>query len=80
MAQNERHSRMVAVEISDDGPGIPAEDLENIWTPFFSTKPSGTGLGLTICHKIVAEHRGMIKVESDQGHGTKFTVLLPLVQ
>jgi two-component system nitrogen regulation sensor histidine kinase GlnL len=80
MAQNERHSRMVAVEISDDGPGIHPEDLENIWTPFFSTKSGGTGLGLTICHKIVAEHRGMIKVESDQGHGTKFTVLLPLVQ
>lgn len=80
MAKNERQSRMVAVEISDDGPGIPKEDLENIWTPFFSSKSSGTGLGLTICHKIVAEHRGMIKVESDTGHGTKFTVLLPLVQ
>jgi two-component system nitrogen regulation sensor histidine kinase GlnL len=80
MAQNERHSRMVAVEIADDGPGIPAEDLENIWTPFFSTKSGGTGLGLTICHKIVAEHRGMIKAESDPAHGTKFTILLPLVQ
>lgn len=80
MAQNERHSRMVAIEVCDDGPGIPHEDLENIWTPFFSTKATGTGLGLTICHKIVAEHRGMIKVESDPGHGTKFTVLLPLVQ
>jgi len=80
MAQNDRRSRMVAVEIADDGPGIPVEDLENIWTPFFSTKSSGTGLGLAICHKIVAEHRGMIKVESDPGHGTKFTVLLPLVQ
>lgn len=80
MAQNDRRSRMVAVEIADDGPGIPAEDLENIWTPFFSTKSTGTGLGLAICHKIVAEHRGMIKVESDAGHGTKFTVLLPLVQ
>ena len=80
MAQNERHSRMVAVEVADDGPGIPGEDLENIWTPFFSTKSTGTGLGLTICHKIVAEHRGMIKVESDPGHGTTFTVLLPLVQ
>ncbi|MBK5274018.1 MAG: PAS domain S-box protein [Desulfuromonadales bacterium] len=80
MSQNERRSRMVAIEVSDDGPGIPPEDLENIWTPFFSTKSGGTGLGLTICHKIVAEHRGMIKVESDQGHGTKFTVLLPLVQ
>jgi len=80
MAQNERRSRMVALEVSDDGPGIPQDDLENIWTPFFSTKSTGTGLGLTICHKIVAEHRGMIKVESDPGHGTKFTVLLPLVQ
>ena len=80
MAKNERHSRMVAIEVADDGPGIPREDLENIWTPFFSTKSGGTGLGLTICHKIVSEHRGMIKAESDQGHGTKFTVLLPLVQ
>ncbi len=80
MAQNERRSRMVAIEVCDDGPGIPVEDLENIWTPFFSNKSGGTGLGLTICHKIVAEHRGMIKVESDPGHGTKFTVLLPLVQ
>jgi len=80
MTQNERNSRMVAVEIADDGPGIPRENLENIWTPFFSTKSSGTGLGLTICHKIVAEHRGMIKVDSDQSHGTKFTILLPLVQ
>jgi len=80
MAQNDRRSRMVAVEISDDGPGIPAEDLENIWTPFFSTKAKGTGLGLTICHRIVEEHRGMIKVESDVGRGTRFTVLLPLIQ
>ena len=71
---------MVAVEISDDGPGIAAADLENIWTPFFSTKSGGTGLGLAICHKIVSEHRGIIKVESDHGHGTRFTVLLPLIQ
>lgn len=80
MTQNQRHSRMVAIEVADDGPGIPQEDLENIWTPFFSTKSGGTGLGLTICHKIVAEHRGMIKAESDPGHGTKFTILLPLVR
>jgi two-component system, NtrC family, nitrogen regulation sensor histidine kinase GlnL len=80
MSQNDRRSRMVSIEICDDGPGIPSDDLENIWTPFFSTKSSGTGLGLTICHKIVAEHRGMIKVDSDKGHGAKFTVLLPLIQ
>jgi two-component system nitrogen regulation sensor histidine kinase GlnL len=80
MTQNQRHSRMVAIEVGDDGPGIPQADLENIWTPFFSTKSGGTGLGLTICHKIVSEHRGMIKAESDPGRGTKFTVLLPLVR
>lgn len=80
MAKNERHSRMVAIEVSDDGPGISHEDLENIWTPFFSTKSGGTGLGLSICQKIVSEHRGMIKAESHAGHGTKFTVLLPLVR
>lgn len=80
MAKKERHSRMVVIEVADNGPGIPRDDLENIWTPFFSTKSGGTGLGLTICHKIVSEHRGMIKAESEPGHGTKFTVLLPLVQ
>jgi len=80
MTQNERKSRMVAIEVCDDGSGIRHEDLENIWSPFFSTKSSGTGLGLTICHKIVSEHRGMIKAESDPGHGTKITVMLPLVR
>jgi two-component system nitrogen regulation sensor histidine kinase GlnL len=80
MTQNHCNSRMVAIEVTDDGTGIPQEDLENIWTPFYSTKSGGTGLGLTICHKIVSEHRGMIKAESDPGHGTKFTVLLPLVR
>ncbi|MDD2851042.1 MAG: ATP-binding protein [Desulfuromonadaceae bacterium] len=80
MTQDQQRSRFVAIEVADDGPGIPQEDLENIWTPFFSTKSGGTGLGLAICHKIVAEHRGMIKAESDPAHGTKFTVLLPLVR
>lgn len=80
MAQDMRRSRMVVLEIADNGSGIPKTDLENIWTPFFSSRAGGTGLGLTICHKIVSEHRGMIKVESEEGKGTKFTVLLPLVQ
>mgnify|MGYP001104374296 CR=1 FL=1 len=78
--KGERRSRMVAVEISDDGPGIPPEEKESLFTPFFTTKDKGTGLGLAICQKIVAEHRGMIRVESSQGRGTVFTILLPLVQ
>ncbi|HEY6871253.1 MAG TPA: ATP-binding protein [Geobacteraceae bacterium] len=81
MTQNwERRSRMVAVEVSDDGPGIGKEQLEHLFTPFFTTKTKGTGLGLAICQKIVSEHRGMIKVASDPGHGTTFTVMLPLIQ
>ncbi|HTG81007.1 MAG TPA: ATP-binding protein [Geobacteraceae bacterium] len=81
MSQNwERRSRMVAVEVSDDGPGIDKELLEHLYTPFFTTKAKGTGLGLAICQKIVSEHRGMIKVDTDPGRGTTFTVMLPLIQ
>lgn len=76
----ERRSRMVAIEVSDDGPGMGKEQLEQLFTPFFTTKTKGTGLGLAICQKIVSEHRGMIKVDSDRGHGTTFTVMLPLIQ
>jgi two-component system nitrogen regulation sensor histidine kinase GlnL len=78
--KGERRNRMVAVEVGDNGPGIPPEQLEQLFTPFFTTKSSGTGLGLPICQKIVAEHRGMIKVESEPGRGTTFVVLLPLIQ
>jgi two-component system nitrogen regulation sensor histidine kinase GlnL len=77
--KGERPSRVVAIEISDDGPGIGKEQLEHIFTPFFTTKSKGTGLGLAICHKIVSEHRGMIKVDSELGKGTTFTVMLPLI-
>ncbi len=76
--KGERRSRMVAVEVSDDGPGIRPEQLEHLFTPFFSTKAKGTGLGLAICQKIVTEHRGMITVDSDAGKGTTFTITLPL--
>lgn len=78
--KGEGRSRMVAIEIADNGSGIPPEALENIFTPFYTTKEKGTGLGLAICQKIVAEHRGMIRVNSESGRGTTFTILLPLVQ
>ena len=78
--KGEGRSRMVALDVSDNGPGIPPEVLDNLFTPFFTTKARGTGLGLAICQKIVAEHRGMLKVESDLGRGTTFTVMLPLIQ
>ena len=77
--QGERRTRMVAVDISDDGPGIPKEQQEQLFTPFFTTKATGTGLGLAICQKIVSEHRGLLKVQSSPGKGTVFTVMLPLI-
>ena len=78
--KGERRARMVAIEISDDGPGIHKEEMEHLFTPFFTTKPNGTGLGLAICHKIISEHRGMIKVDSHPARGTTFTVMLPMIQ
>jgi len=78
--KGERPSRMVVVEVADDGPGIRKEEQELLFTPFFTTKTKGTGLGLAICQKIVSEHRGMIKVDSAPGKGTTFTVMLPLIQ
>ena len=72
---------MIRVEICDDGPGIPADIIGNIFNPFFTTKPfgEGTGLGLDLARRIVVEkHHGDLRVKSEPGH-TKFIVLLPLV-
>lgn len=70
----------VELEVSDTGPGIPAELREKIFTPFFTTKPEGegTGLGLYLCRNIVMEHGGEIFVESVPGNGATFRVRLPV--
>jgi len=70
----------VAVEVTDNGHGIPAEVLSKIFDPFFTTKEvgKGTGLGLSICYKIVESHGGRITVDSKVGVGTRFTVTLPV--
>ena len=72
---------MVRVEICDDGPGIPEDIIDRIFTPFFTTKPfgEGTGLGLDLAWRIVVEkHGGNISVQSRPGD-TRFIVVLPLV-
>ncbi len=70
----------VRVEISDTGPGIAAEQLPHLFEQFYSTKESGSGLGLFISSKIIEAHNGHITVESRPGLGTTFFVLLPLEQ
>jgi signal transduction histidine kinase len=66
------------VEVADTGIGIPPANRAKIFRPFFSTKPAGTGLGLSTTHRVITEHAGTIEVESQPDVGTKFTVRLPL--
>lgn len=71
------HDETAEVIINDNGPGIPRENLEKIFIPFFTTKPHGTGLGLALVHRIVTEHGGTVSVDTGQS-GTTFTLSLPL--
>jgi len=68
----------IEIAVIDRGSGITPEHLESIFNPFFTTKPSGVGLGLAIVSKIIDEHGGRILVESEPGHGSVFRVLLPV--
>ena len=70
----------VAIAIADSGKGIPTENLARIFDPGFTTKGVGvgTGLGLSICYQIVQDHKGSIRVNSQEGEGTTFTIHLPL--
>jgi len=67
----------IMITISDTGIGISNANKDRIFDPFFTTQSDGTGLGLSITHSIIKEHNGSIWVDSDQGKGTKFTILLP---
>lgn len=68
----------VALTITDEGAGIPSENLPKIFDPYFSTKEHGSGLGLTICYSIVKKHGGHISVQTEEGKGTSFTIYLPV--
>lgn len=75
-----REDKRISVAIRDTGIGIPPEKMDLIFQPFYTTKPEvkGTGLGLSVCHGIVHNHKGEIRVESREGEGSTFTVLLPI--
>ncbi|PZD95431.1 hypothetical protein DNH61_12920 [Paenibacillus sambharensis] len=67
----------VYIRIADEGTGIPADKLDKLGQPFYSTKEKGTGLGLMVSYNIIENHNGSIEVTSELGHGTVFTVVLP---
>ncbi len=75
-----KNEDFVRVLIADHGEGIQPQHLENIFNPFFTTKPQGVGLGLAIVSKVVSEHQGRINVFSEPGMGTTFEILLPQEQ
>lgn len=70
----------VRLDFRDTGAGIPREQLEKVFTPFFTTRKWGTGLGLAIAQRIVSEHGGTITVDSKPGIGTAFSIMLPAAQ
>ena len=76
-----KHNGKIEIKVKDNGNGIPQQILDKIFQPFFTTKPTGqgTGLGLSLAYDIIKAHYGEIKVESRQGEGTTFLILLELL-
>lgn len=75
-----KNEKDIFIEIEDNGQGMSEAQLKYIGTPFYSTKDKGTGVGLSLCYKIVHSMKGTIKVKSEQGKGTRFTIQFPSVQ
>jgi signal transduction histidine kinase len=76
-AEGSRPAR-VGVQVIDRGPGIEPEQVDRIFEPFFTTKANGTGLGLPMVARIIDDHGGSIRVESEPGRGSTFVVVLPV--
>lgn len=76
---DEQYPQKCLLMFSDTGSGIPPEQRENIFQPYFTTKKDGTGLGLSIVNRIIADHQGSILVNSEPGQGTTMTLVLPMI-
>jgi len=78
----EKVGDIITASFTDDGPGIPKDDMGHLFDPFFTTKEvsKGTGLGLSICHGIITEHGGRIYTDSELGKGATFIVELPITE
>jgi signal transduction histidine kinase len=76
----DREGDFALIKVGDTGRGIPPDDLNKLFVPFYTTNPvgKGTGLGLSLCYSIVKQHFGAIEVESHEGKGTTFTLKFPL--
>jgi signal transduction histidine kinase len=72
--------RSVRIQVQDTGQGIPLDKMKSIFSPFFTTKDKGTGLGLAVTYKIIQDHGGDISVDSKPGHGAKFTFTIPIYE
>lgn len=75
-----RRADMVEVEVKDDGPGLTPEQARQVFNPFYTTKERGTGLGLAVCYRIMHDHGGDIRLDSQVGAGCVFTLTLPVKQ
>jgi signal transduction histidine kinase len=71
---------MAEVQVVDEGQGIPEAVRAKLFTPFFTTKERGLGLGLALCHRILEEHRGAIQISSEDGRGTAVTCFVPIAR
>jgi signal transduction histidine kinase len=71
--------KMVEITISDTGPGIPTDQVDDIFNPFFTSKEKGTGLGLAVTNKIIEDQGGDVRVHSERAQGTSFTISLPSI-
>jgi len=77
MVRTTRDKKYIQIDITDTGPGIPKDIIGKIFQAYFSTKKTGTGLGLPTAKRIIEDHRGIISVQSEEGKGTNFSITLP---